>query len=193
VGGGLGRPHGALAELAIAPEAVDHVILTHLHYDHAGGVDEYPRAQYVVQRAELEYWTGPWAKRIAREHWLIDDAALAHVQAAADVGRVRLVDGDADVLPGLSVHLVGGHTAGLQVVRIRTTRGHVVVASDAALFYENIEDDRPFGLMHSMPGVYGGFDRVNDLADDDDLVVAGHDPRVLARYPARSERVAVVA
>jgi glyoxylase-like metal-dependent hydrolase (beta-lactamase superfamily II) len=187
------RPTEALAEFETAPEAVDHVVLTHLHYDHAGGVGDYPRAEYVLQQSELDYWSGPWARRIARERWLVDEAALDHVRAAASDGRVRLVDGDADVLPGLSVHLVGGHTAGLQVVRIRTARGHVVVASDAALFYENIENDRPFALMHSMPGVYGGFDRVKALADGADLVVAGHDPRVLDRYPRSSERVAVVA
>lgn len=192
---GLGyvTPTEALTDLEIGPDAVDHVVLTHLHYDHAGGVQDYPHARYVVQQAELEYWSGPWAQRIARERWLVDDAALEHVRAAADDGRVDVVEGDAEILPGMSAHLVGGHTAGLQVVRVRTARGHVVVASDAALFYENIEDDRPFGLLHSLPDVYGAFDRVNELADSADLVVAGHDPRVLERYPSVSERVAVVA
>jgi glyoxylase-like metal-dependent hydrolase (beta-lactamase superfamily II) len=186
-------PTTALAELDVVPEAVDHVVLTHLHYDHAGGADEFPRAQYVLQQSELDYWTGPEAKRIAREHWLLDEAALAHLQAAATAGRMRLIDGDAAVVPGLTVHRVGGHTAGLQVVRVRTARGHVVLASDAALFYENLEDDRPFGVVHAMPDVYTAFDRVRALADDPCLVVAGHDPLVLERYPTVSDRVAVVA
>jgi hypothetical protein len=85
----------------------------------------------------------------------------------------------------------------MQVVRVRTARGHVVLASDASLFYENIEEDRPFPILHSMTGVYRGFDRVNELVDDPDLVVAGHDPEVLERYPAVSVplagRVAVIA
>jgi glyoxylase-like metal-dependent hydrolase (beta-lactamase superfamily II) len=97
-----------------------------------------------------------------------------------------LLDGDAAVVPGLSVHLVGGHTAGMQVVRVRTARGYVVLASDASHFYENIEDDRPFAILHHLPGMYGAFDRIKELADGPGLVVAGHDLEVLDRYPAPS-------
>ncbi|MEV5300990.1 MBL fold metallo-hydrolase [Amycolatopsis methanolica] len=115
---------------------MDLVVLTHLHYDHAGTVADFPGARYLVQRGELAYWTGSWAKRIRREHWLLDEDALAHVRG----DRLSEVDGDAEVLPGLSVHLVGGHTAGTQIVRVATAAGPVVVASDASHFYENLDD-----------------------------------------------------
>ncbi|MEW9555426.1 N-acyl homoserine lactonase family protein [Nonomuraea sp. NPDC050783] len=186
-------PVEALAELGVSAESVDHVVLTHLHYDHTGTAHEFPRARYVVQRAELDYWTGPWAERISRERWLLDDHDLARLREAREGGRVLVVDGDASVVPGLSVHLVGGHTAGMQVVRVGTARGRVVLASDAAHFYENIEGDRPFPILHSMPGVYGAFDRVRELAGDPGLVVAGHDPLVLERFPLRTPDVAVIS
>lgn len=144
----------------------------------------------MVQRAELEYWTGPWARRITRERWLYDPDDVDWLRRAHTGGRVRLLDGDAEVVPGLSVHLVGGHTAGMQVVRVRTARGHVVLASDASHFYENIEQDRPFGILHSMTGMYGAFDRINELADGPDLVVPGHDPAVLDRFPPAAPRLA---
>jgi glyoxylase-like metal-dependent hydrolase (beta-lactamase superfamily II) len=172
------EPVRLLAELGVDPGAVGHVVLTHLHYDHCGTVADFPGARFVVQRSEVDYWTGPWAKRIERERWLLDEIALDHVRA----GPVDLVDGDAEVVPGLSVHLVGGHTAGMQVVRVETGAGPVVLASDASHFHENIETDRPAPLLHSMTGVYGAFDRVKELAGTG-LVVPGHDPEVLARYP----------
>ncbi|MFB4280307.1 N-acyl homoserine lactonase family protein [Nonomuraea sp. MTCD27] len=186
-------PVEALAELGVAAESVDHVVLTHLHYDHTGTAHEFPRARYVVQQAELDYWTGPWAERIARERWLLDDHDLGHLLSARKDGRVRVVDGDAFVVPGLSVHLVGGHTAGMQVVRVETSRGHVVLASDASHFYENIEGDRPFPILHSMTGMYGAFDRIKELADAPGLVVAGHDPLVLERFPRATPDVALIA
>ncbi|WP_043634540.1 N-acyl homoserine lactonase family protein [Nonomuraea candida] len=186
-------PVEALAELGVAAESVDHVVLTHLHYDHTGTAHEFPRARYVVQRAELDYWTGPWAGRITRERWLLDDHDLARLTRARKDGRVRVVDGDASVVPGLGVHLVGGHTAGMQVVSVETARGRVVLASDAAHFYENIEGDRPFPILHSMTGVYGAFDRVNELAGDPGRVVAGHDPLVLDRFPRQSPEVALIS
>ncbi|MGW3351843.1 N-acyl homoserine lactonase family protein [Nonomuraea rubra] len=186
-------PVEALAELGIAAESVDHVVLTHLHYDHTGTARDFPRARYVVQRAELDYWTGSWAERITRERWLLDDGDLAHLTAAVKGGRALVPDGDAALLPGLSVHLVGGHTAGMQVVRVETARGPVVLASDASHFYENIESDRPFPILHSMTGMYGAFDRIKELAGDPGLVVAGHDPLVLERFPLRTPDVAVIS
>ena len=177
------EPVRLLAELGVEPGAVDQVVLTHLHYDHCGTVADFPRARFVVQQSEMDYWTGPWAKRIERERWLLDEVALERVRAG-----VHLVEGDAEVVPGLSVHLVGGHTAGMQVVRVETAAGPVVLASDASHFHENIENDHPAPLLHSMTGVYGAFDRVKELAGAGP-VVPGHDPEVLARYPVVADRI----
>jgi glyoxylase-like metal-dependent hydrolase (beta-lactamase superfamily II) len=158
---------------------VDHLVLTHLHYDHAGTAADFPAATYVVQRSEMDYWTGPWATRITREQWLLDEVALGRLRVASP--RLRLLDGDAEIVPGLSVHLVGGHTAGMQVVRVETSHGTVVLASDAAHFYENLDADRPAPLLHSMTGVYAAFDRIRELGPA--IVVPGHDPGVLERHP----------
>jgi glyoxylase-like metal-dependent hydrolase (beta-lactamase superfamily II) len=185
------EPVRLLAELGVEPGAVDHVVLTHLHYDHCGTVGDFPRARFVLQRSELDYWTGPWAKRIERERWLLDEAVLRHLADAGE--RVRLVEGDAEVVPGLGVHLVGGHTAGMQVVRVETAAGPVVLASDASHFYENLEDDRPAPLLHSTTGVYAAFDRVKELAAGSTPVVPGHDPEVLARYPPVAGRIVRIA
>ncbi|MGH3378781.1 MAG: N-acyl homoserine lactonase family protein [Actinoallomurus sp.] len=193
----LASPVATLGEMGVPAGEVDHVVLTHLHYDHTGTARVFERARYVLQESELAYWTGPWARRIAREHWLADAEDLACLLAVRDEGRVRLVAGDATVVPGLSVHLVGGHTAGTQVVRVDTARGPVVLASDASHFYENIEDDRPGAILHHVPAAYGAFDRINELAGGPGLVVPGHDPEVLDRHPALSAaldgRVVVVA
>ncbi|MFI0452072.1 N-acyl homoserine lactonase family protein [Actinomadura sp. 6N118] len=186
----VASPVAMLEQMGFAAGSVDHVVLTHLHYDHTGTADAFKEARYVVQQAELDYWTGPWAKRIERERWLVSDRDLDHLLKARD--RLSLVDGDADVVPGLSVHLVGGHTAGMQIVRVRTASGHVVLASDASHFYENVEEDRPFAILHSMTGMYGAFDRIKELADGP--IVPGHDPEVLRRFPCPlGDHVATVA
>ncbi|SDZ26295.1 N-acyl homoserine lactonase family protein [Herbiconiux ginsengi] len=184
-----GSPPELLAALGVAPEQVDTLVLTHLHYDHTGTVALFPNARIVVQQAELEYWTGPLAARIVRERWLMEPADVAHVQAAlapttdAHPGGAIAVIGDAELAPGFSVHLVGGHTVGMQVVRFATAAGPFVVASDAAHYYENIEDDRPFEILHDVPGMYLGFDRINELAGSPTRVAPGHDPEVFTRHP----------
>ena len=182
----FGSPVDLLARVGVHPEHVGWSVLTHLHYDHTGVVAELPSATYVVQQTELDYWTGPWAGRIRRERWLLSSDDLAHVTAAGRLGRLRAVAGDEELLLGLSVHLVGGHTAGMQVVRLRTPVGHVVLASDASHFYEILAGDRPAPILHCMRGVYGAFDRVATLADRAELIIPGHDPAVLERFPAVS-------
>src|SRR5205823_13398007 len=105
-------------------------------------------------------------------------------------GRVDWADGDADVVPGITVHHVGGHTPGMQIVRVATEAGFAVVASDASHFYANIDEDRPYAIVHHLPSMYAAFDTIKRLADDPSLIVAGHDPEVLRRYPAVSDDLA---
>src|SRR5690606_37947334 len=101
-------------------------------------------------------------------------------------GRVRFHDGDSEIADGITVHHVGGHSKGLQVVRVWTRRGWLVVASDASHFYANMEQGRAFPIMHSLADTLEGYDRLWKLASDRTNVIPGHDPIILDRYPAPS-------
>jgi glyoxylase-like metal-dependent hydrolase (beta-lactamase superfamily II) len=98
-------------------------------------------------------------------------------------GRVAFHDGDAEVAPGISVHWIGGHTAGVQCVRVLTKRGWVVLASDAAHFYENMEATAPFPIVYSAADMVQGYSKMRDLAESNKHIIPGHDPLVMARYP----------
>ncbi|MEV0616808.1 N-acyl homoserine lactonase family protein [Nonomuraea sp. NPDC050404] len=179
----LRSPVDTLAALGVDAARVGHLVLTHLHYDHTGHVRDFPAATIVLQRSELAFWTGPHAHRGAHPHLASPDD-LSYLVRENFTGRVTQPDGDRELVPGISVHHVGGHTPGLQVVRVRTAAGDAVVASDASHFYENIEGDRPYGIVNHLPAMYDAFDRINTLAGSPELIVAGHDPLVLDRYPA---------
>ena len=93
-------------------------------------------------------------------------------------------DGDAKLAPGLSIHLVGGHTMGLQVVRVLTKLGWMVLASDATHYYENMEAGRPFPIVYNVGDMVAAYDRMRQLADSPRYIIPGHDPLVFDRYPA---------
>jgi len=107
---------------------------------------------------------------------------------------VRFHDGDAELAPGLTLHAVGGHSAGLQVVRVATRRGHVVIASDASHFYAHMEGGRCFPITFDLGAVLEGYRKLRELADSPAHIIPGHDPLVMRRYPApREELDGVVA
>jgi glyoxylase-like metal-dependent hydrolase (beta-lactamase superfamily II) len=131
----------------------------------------------------VEFWSSPTAGRAGFAH-LLDADDLATIHRLVDDGRVEILDGDATVAPGVSLHLVGGHTPGMQVVRVETDDRVVVLASDASHFYANLEEDKPYGVVCDLPDMYRAFDRLRDLAGAGGDVVPGHDPRVTERYRA---------
>lgn len=172
-----------LRAAGVEPADVRHVILTHLHFDHAGNTPLFPNATYHVQDREMAFCTG--------RHMCNHDHA--HHYEAEDVsrmirnlfeGRVRFHAGDSDFAPGISLHHIGGHTDGLQVVRVRTQRGWVVLASDATHFFANFESGRPFPAVFDLNAMKKGFDRLRTLASSGEHVIPGHDPAVLRRFPA---------
>ncbi|HEU5424254.1 MAG TPA: N-acyl homoserine lactonase family protein [Nitrolancea sp.] len=179
----LRAPADALALLDIDAAQVPLVILTHLHYDHCGNLADFPAARFVVQDAALAFWTGRYAGRGVYRPLIEPEDIVALVRANFE-RRLRFVDGSAEVAPGISVHRVGGHARGLQVVRVATASGPLVLASDATHYYENIDEDRPFSLVDELAAMYEAFDTVHALAGPGGPIVPGHDPLVLERFPA---------
>ena len=179
-------PTEGLRLLGCEAKTVRDVVITHLHYDHAGNFDLFPAATLHLQDREMHYATGRYmCHDCFRGAFEVED--VVGMVRRLYAGRVKFHDGDAEIAPGVSVHFIGGHTMGLQVVRVHTARGWVVVASDAAHFYANFREVRPFPIVWNVGQMVDGYDRLRALADSDDHIVPGHDPQVTARYPAASK------
>jgi len=179
----LRTPAEGLQTLGIDAARVEDVIVTHMHYDHAGNHAMFPAATYHVQDREMAYCAGRCMCHPALSGAYEADDVAAMVRRAFE-GRVRFHDGDSELAPGLSVHLIGGHTNGLQVVRVRTRRGWVVLASDGSHLYANMDQGRPFPIVYNVGDMIEGWSTIRQLADSPDHIVPGHDPLVLERFPA---------
>ena len=177
-----------LAAIGIDAATVEDVIITHMHYDHAGNRAMFPKARYHVQDREMAYCTGRCMCHGALNHPFEPKDVTSMVERVFE-GRVQFHDGDSSITSGLSVHRVGGHTDGLQVVRVRTDRGWMVLASDASHLYANMEQDRPFPAVYHVGDMLEGYKRLYSLADSRELVIPGHDPDVLKRFPAASREL----
>jgi len=124
------------------------------------------------------------------------DRALACATVAGTSDERAAVLADAICIhttPGVSVHRIGGHTAGIQSVRVWTRRGWVVVASDASHLYANMEQGRPFPIVYNVADMLEGHRRLNQLAASPRHIVPGHDPLVMRRYAAPGRELEGVA
>jgi glyoxylase-like metal-dependent hydrolase (beta-lactamase superfamily II) len=179
-------PAAALTLLGTDCSTVQHVVITHLHYDHVGNFDLFPAATLHLQDLEMRYATGRHMSE-QRHGGAYDVEDVVGMVRRAYAGRVRFHEGDAEIFPGVSLHLIGGHTMGLQVVRVQTRRGWLVLASDASHFYANMEQQRPFPIVWSVDDMVEGYSRLLELAESPAHIIPGHDPLVLERYPAVAE------
>lgn len=176
-------PVTALAPFSIKPEDVTDIIVTHLHYDHAGGLHLFPNARLHLQAAEMAYATGP-----CMCHDTIRKPFTAgHICEAIQrlySGKVAFYDGEAEIDDGVTVHCVGGHSRGLQCVRVRTKAGWMVLASDAAHYYENFLARKPFPIVVDLQNMLDGFTTLERLASSTNLIIPGHDPLVRTYFPS---------
>jgi glyoxylase-like metal-dependent hydrolase (beta-lactamase superfamily II) len=184
------RPSAALARVGLRPEDVSDIVVSHVHWDHLDGVDLFPRARVWIQRAEYEYYVDSAGRPRAPAIDSLDAAMLAELARA---GRVELIAGDSvEIIPGITVYTGGRHTYASQYATVRTAAGVVVIASDNAYLYENLEQRRPITQTLDSLSNLRAQERMLRLASRPALVVPGHDPAVFVRFPAPGGGVARV-
>ena len=186
-----GRPIGIepselLKVFGVAPDTITTVIITHLHYDHAGSLPEFKSANFHLQEQEMIYATGPCMCHDALKKPFTGEHIVEMVRRLY-AGRVAFHDGSAIVAPGVEVHLIGGHSRGLQCVRVKTRRGWLVLASDASHYYENFQQKKPFPIVVDIENMLSGFTRLESLAESADHIIPGHDPLVRQYYPVHGD------
>ncbi|MDP6707120.1 MAG: N-acyl homoserine lactonase family protein [Alphaproteobacteria bacterium] len=176
-------PAEGVAMLGVEPHRIQDVIVTHLHFDHAGTIDDFPEATFHLQELEMAYATGRYMRHPGlRGAYSVE--LLTNMIRRLFEGRVRFVSGDAEFAPGIELHLIGGHTMGIQSVRVLTKRGWVMLASDASHFYDNVYNMAPYPIVYSVGEMLEGFEKLMRLAETPGHIIPGHDPLVMERYPA---------
>lgn len=187
------KPTEALAALGVRPEDVTDIVVSHVHWDHLDGVDLFPRAQIWIQRAEMEHYTNDTGAVLDRA---IDPDDAKMLAALARLQRVRLVDGDStQIIPGITVFTGGKHTFASQYVAVRaqlagSRTGTVVLASDNAYLYENLERRRPIAQTLDSVSNVKAQARMLTMATEPRLVVPGHDGEVFVRFPKPGNGIA---
>ena len=182
-------PADAVAAAGVKPEEITDIIITHAHWDHAGGADLFPKATVWIQRAEYEYYTGKaWHAR--NTHGGIDEEDMQALLKINMQGRLRFVEGDdQEPIPGIRCYTGGKHTWESQYVGVQTAGGTAVFTSDNVYLYENLEKGVPISQTMDPASNLKAQERIRKLASDPSLIIPGHDPLVFERFPKAGDGV----
>ena len=177
------KPSDALGPIGLRPEDVTDIVITHMHWDHADGIDLFPNARVWIQKDELEYYAGEaWQSKDASDGIDADDVLT--VVRLNTRGKVGLVHGDAqEILPGITCYTGGRHTYASQYVGVNTGAGTVVLASDNMYLYENLQKHVPIAATLDAASNLRAQDRMRQLAATLELIIPGHDPAVMSKFP----------
>ena len=182
------RPDEAVALTGVKADEITDVILTHAHWDHADGADLFPKAQIWIQKEEYAYYTGA-AWQSGGKHGGIEPDDVLFLLRANTEGRLHLVDGDREIMPGIRVYIGGRHTWQSQYVAVDAKPGKVLLASDNLYLYENLDKRLPIAQTFDASSNLAAQDRMREIVKEIRLIVPGHDPAVMTRFRRLSERV----
>ncbi len=168
-------PFAQLAKHSVEPESIEIVIATHLHWDHVSPtILRMPNAKLYVSPREIDMVLNPphpWFAKFVFDE-VID-------QLIRDRRIVETSDGDG-IAPGISVMSTPGHTFGGQSVVVETAQGKAVITGDVCFTYRNLEEDVPGGFNCNLVECFSSLQRIRDAAD---IVLPGHDPKMLEMFP----------
>lgn len=174
-------PITALQAAGVRLEDVRDTVITHAHYDHAGNTRLLPGTRFHLQEREMAFATGPEMRHAFLRH-AYDPADVCDLVHANFQERLAFHDGAYELRPGITVHWVGGHTRGLQIVRVHTRRGWMVLASDASHYLDNLRLRSPFPIVADAGQMLNAYGLIEELAESPDHIIPGHDPATCRLY-----------
>ncbi|KQW42679.1 hypothetical protein ASC77_23765 [Nocardioides sp. Root1257] len=172
-------PLAALAAAGVDPAEVKTVVNTHLHWDHCSNNDLFPNARILVQKEELAYAIDP----LPTNQWTYERRAGIEPCWMKGFDRIETVEGDVDIMPGVRIVHLPGHSPGSQGVVVDAPSGPYLIAGDCVTYHENWDGDErlahiPSGGVTNMHDFFASFDKIEQLGC---TVIPSHDPRVVAR------------
>ena len=184
-------PAEAVRRAGVNPDSVTDIIISHIHWDHADGIDLFPSANVWIQAEEYNYYVTPGTG--APKDRAIESEVSTMLFDLERRGKLKIVDGDAkEILPGITVYTGGRHTYASQYVGVRSGAATIVIASDNLYLYENLDKRAPIAQTFDAESNLRAQDRMKTIASDVRLIVPGHDPAVYERFNTRANGIAII-
>lgn len=186
-------PAEVLGRLDLTPEDIEVILVSHMHFDHMGNFEAFPNAQLYVQFDEYVGWSHAvdMANKLptdADRAWIFssfDPTDLTRAARGIADGRIRFLQGDEELLPGVTARLArDSHTFGSQWFKIETQNGPYIIAGDTVYWYSNVEQmwtpGYGQGNNFNLIGLYRTL--ADEVKNETTRIIPGHDEQIAQRY-----------
>ncbi|OVE73699.1 hypothetical protein BVX93_00965 [bacterium B13(2017)] len=174
------HPVSLLKKINLTPDMITDVIITHIHLDHIECISKYRNAKIWIQKREFDYLKllTNYYKRI------YSDLMLAKIQQ-----RLEIVNGEKEIAPGITILRVGGHSPGMQIVKVKSNEGNIIIASDTTYLYDNSYRHIPVGSSFDIKDNLNAIKKMHKIGGSLFFIIPGHDPFVFKAFPKITENV----
>lgn len=183
------KPTTLLSSLDIKAEEIQHVIITHLHWDHAGGVSLFPHATYYLHHQEYNFWIKDEVALTPAFQWLYDSDSIQYLKNREKEGKLILIEKEQEILPGVELIFAPGHSPALMAVAVNTKKGTAVLGSDAGYVFKNYQENWPSDVTFNMADEIKSIQKLREKASSPELLFPGHDPNLAECYPQIAENI----
>jgi glyoxylase-like metal-dependent hydrolase (beta-lactamase superfamily II) len=183
------RPDSLIQRINITPDDITDIIITHPHFDHIDGLSLFKTGTVWIQKDDYTYFVGDgWQK--GGDNRGFNKGDVLKIVKANLAGRVNFINGDnIEIIPGIRVFTGSKHTFGSQHLVVDTKTDKVLLASDDSWFYYNLEHELPIPLVLDAEAYTVQLKKMKTLIPNKDLIIPGHDPLVMKRFPEVAEGV----
>jgi glyoxylase-like metal-dependent hydrolase (beta-lactamase superfamily II) len=186
-----------LDRINISPKNVEAIILTHLHNDHFTAPEIYPNSIFYIQRREFAYWSEDVQRfPIIFSPPFLKGKSGVEIETLQKLNfqkRVRFLDGDTEVYPGIHTIWCGAHSPGSQMVSVQTARGSVLCCGDFVHVYQNLEKLIPIGVFTSIVEWITNITKIENLHLPKESIIPGHDTQIFSMFPEVAKDVVRIA
>jgi glyoxylase-like metal-dependent hydrolase (beta-lactamase superfamily II) len=186
---GYVNPLEILARMGINGSKVKRVVATHVHFDHISGIELFREATFYVQETEFNFWIKDPLSKKPPFLKTTDPIGNRHLAALEGTGRLILVRGDQEILPGIELLLAAGHTPGLQAVAVNTAKGTAILGSDCGHLFRNYEEEMPSCFITDLPAWMRSYDKLKSKVSSLSLLFPGHDAKMATQFPSVAEGI----
>lgn len=185
------RSDSLLLKLGLKATDITDIILTHPHWDHMDGIDLFPNAQVWIQKEDYNYFVGAAWQKNGRA----SDFSKRDVRKIVELnlsGKLTMVDGDnKQIIPGIKLYTGARHTFNSQYVLVESGAVKIIIASDNANSYYNIEYLRsaPTNATFDTTAYVKAILRMKILASNVKFIIPGHDDLMFSKFPTITEGI----